>query len=81
MKASKGSEETTPLLKSTSKPASETPQNGVEASNGGETISDEGDDTLLPKLQIFLLCFARLVDPITFFVCLEAPMAFVFLTN
>jgi hypothetical protein len=30
-------------------------------------ISDEVDDTPLPKIQIFLLCFARFIEPVAFF--------------
>ena len=29
--------------------------------------SDDGDDKPLPRTQIFLLCYARIVEPIAFF--------------
>ena len=30
-------------------------------------LEDDDDDTPLPKVQIFLLCYARMVEPIAFF--------------
>ena len=39
---------------------------GVLKSNG-EGDGGEEEDKPLPKLQIFLLCFARLIEPIAFF--------------
>lgn len=42
--------------------------NGVLKSNGGGGgDAGEEEDKPLPKLQIFLLCFARLIEPIAFF--------------
>ena len=31
------------------------------------SIGEDGDDRALPRTQIFLLCYARLVEPIAFF--------------
>jgi len=56
-------DESTPLLV-----ASEA---GPTATSNGEALTEtsrgEEDDTPLPKMQIALLCYARVVEPIAFF--------------
>ncbi|KAG9230225.1 major facilitator superfamily domain-containing protein [Amylocarpus encephaloides] len=68
-------DENTPLLPSASVIQSQAPEpiaNPSKDNNGGvlsPTAEDanEDDDKPLPKLQIFLLCFARLIEPMAFF--------------
>jgi hypothetical protein len=56
-------DETTPLLE-----AGPSVQSNQESSLLQDTPPSEAeDDTPLPKVQIFLLCYARLVEPIAFF--------------
>ncbi|SRR6266536_2384393 len=61
--------ETTPLLNSTVKPLSSVAEEIIihpaTESNGNKI--DDDDDKPLPKVQMFLLCFARLIEPIAFF--------------
>ncbi|TVY34539.1 Efflux pump [Lachnellula occidentalis] len=64
-------DENTPLLAADPLPIYEEAlvseeSNGVLKSNGGGD-GEEEEDKPLPKLQIFLLCFARLIEPIAFF--------------
>ncbi|KAF2787241.1 MFS general substrate transporter [Melanomma pulvis-pyrius CBS 109.77] len=60
----KVSDESTPLLSAiTSGPITEP----VEAAPQPNGIYDQDEDAPLPKVQIFLLCIARIVDPIAFF--------------
>src|SRR6266536_5886327 len=57
--------ETTPLLTtSESVPTADANETQPLAH---ETSPNNGDDTPLPRTQIFLLCYARLVEPIAFF--------------
>ncbi|KAH8816962.1 MFS transporter [Xylogone sp. PMI_703] len=64
--------EATALLKANSNDGLRYTENGSSsvvahtAENTGSQDED-GDDTPLPKKQIFLLCYARLVEPIAFF--------------
>ena len=44
-----------------------TTAHATTAGTNGEADGDDDDDRPLPKLQIFLLCYARLVEPIAFF--------------
>jgi hypothetical protein len=59
--------ETTPLLAASA--AGPTAQANEEAvvNETHPTDGDDDKDRPLPKLQIFLLCYARLVEPIAFF--------------
>jgi len=61
-------DETTPLIvTSSTDPAATKPQdNEVLHRQNDERVNDE-DDTPLPKLQIALLCYARVVEPIAYF--------------
>ena len=60
-------DETTPLLV-TSEAGPTAPSNEEPSTyENEEGTSREDDDTPLPKLQIALLCYARLVEPIAFF--------------
>jgi hypothetical protein len=62
--------ETTPLLNSTVKPPSSIAEETVihpATESHGNQIDDDDDDKPLPKVQIFLLCFARLIEPVAFF--------------
>lgn len=69
------SDETTPLLVGSE--AGPTPQSQDDPlvrkhSNNGDAaieteIEDEGEDVPLPKLQIFVLCVARVIEPMAFF--------------
>ena len=58
--------ENTPLLTDTTSRASASDSSALE---DGQTRTRDGDkdDVPLPKLQIFLLCYARLIEPIAFF--------------
>ena len=58
--------ETTPLLSvSEAGPLSQANEEPLlHAASSGD---GDGDDTPLPRTQIFLLCYARLVEPIAFF--------------
>ena len=65
-------DETTPLLVASgagpTSQANEEPllhENGN--GNGESEVREEDDDTPLPRLQIALLCYARIVDPIAYF--------------
>jgi hypothetical protein len=69
-------DENTPLLTTepaiTAGPEAEVRRyDGKIAVNGGERAverdADEDEDRPLPKLQIVLLCFARLIEPMAFF--------------
>lgn len=70
--------ETTALLEANSKDRARYTENGVDhaatangdgngANGSQQQDEEEEDDTPLPKMQIFLLCYARLVEPIAFF--------------
>ena len=67
-------DENTPLLAAAPLPineeslvSEESNGNGVLKSNGngGEDVQQE--DKPLPKLQVFLLCYARMIEPVAFF--------------
>jgi len=58
-------DETTPLLAASG--AGPTAQANEEALVRGADTKNNDDDRPLPKVQIFLLCYARLVEPIAFF--------------
>jgi hypothetical protein len=58
--------ETTPLLASSSS-IEEPPIQGYEEPIIHTSPPKEDDDTPLPKLQIFFLCLARIVEPVAFF--------------
>jgi hypothetical protein len=62
---SNGVDETTPLLVASE--AGPTTQSNAEALTHPPAYNEEDDDTPLPKIQIALLCYARLVEPIAFF--------------
>jgi hypothetical protein len=67
------SDENTPLLAAPQLPINEeaiigegeSNGNGIFTSNGGDC--EEGPDKKLPKLQVFLLCYARMIEPMAFF--------------
>ncbi|KAL3420317.1 major facilitator superfamily transporter [Phlyctema vagabunda] len=62
-------DETTPLLAASA--AGPTTQSNEEpllhAQPNGNNTGDDEDNTPLPRAQIFLLCYARIVEPIAFF--------------
>lgn len=60
-------DEVTPLLTApnTAQPAQAKEEAPLAAQDAYH--DDREDDTPLPKIQIFLLCYARLVEPIAFF--------------
>jgi hypothetical protein len=60
----KTSTETTPLLATIAAGPTAEP---IEASPQANGIHDYDEDAPLPKLQIWLLCICRLVEPIAFF--------------
>jgi hypothetical protein len=66
--------ENTPLLGSAADEPPISVNEGEIISNGGvdedgnkHQPSHDDDDKPLPKLQIFLLCFARMIEPIAYF--------------
>ena len=60
--------ETTPLLATSAVgPTAQTGATATEDILPSETTTINNDDVPLPKVQIFLLCYARLVEPIAFF--------------
>ncbi|TAQ86735.1 hypothetical protein B7494_g4949 [Chlorociboria aeruginascens] len=59
--------EATPLLHSTTESPAQANEPPVIKPISNENDNDGEDDTPLPKLQIFFLCFARLVEPLAFF--------------
>lgn len=69
----KASDETTPLLAGVeTAPVGEPVDPANQASTEGEDIveqpeTNEDDDKPLPRVQILLLCFTRVVEPIAFF--------------
>jgi hypothetical protein len=62
-------DEITPLLPQTSNEPSPQTNGSSLLQNGpaGEPASEEEDETPLPMFQIFILCIARVMDPISFF--------------
>lgn len=63
-------DEVTPLLANSSAGPTAGSQGNEDAlvrKPSNATTATEDDETPLPKLQIFFLCFARLVDPVSFF--------------
>jgi hypothetical protein len=58
-------DETTPLLVASG--ATPAAQSNEESLVRGSRTDSEDDDKPLPKMQIALLCYARLVEPIAFF--------------
>lgn len=66
------SDETTPLIVSEVDPTTQ-PQDGLlirnHSNNGDAAIETEieDEDVPLPKLQIFVLCVARVIEPMAFF--------------
>ena len=72
---SAASDETTPLLKSVSPaPIPETADssrqhrpNGLDHSESEEDEGDEFEKIPFPKVQVFLLCYTAIVEPIAFF--------------
>jgi hypothetical protein len=61
----KPSDERTPLLATISPvPTNQTVEETIAAAEG---VHNEDEDAPLPKLQIFFLCYTRLVEPIAFF--------------
>lgn len=66
---SKLASETTPLLASS--PVATTSDSTIASAiaEGGESnpLLGKSEDKPLPKVQIFFLCYARLVEPIAFF--------------
>jgi hypothetical protein len=62
--AFKVSNETTPLLATIAAGPTAEP---IEASPQADGVDDYDEDAPLPKLQIWLLCFCRLVEPVAFF--------------
>jgi hypothetical protein len=62
----RGDDETTPLL-ATDTPVSRTNVHPSQASKITSNESSNEDEKPLPKGQIFLLCYLRLVEPIAFF--------------
>jgi len=67
------SDENTPLLAAPQLPINEGPIISEGESNGNDTLASNGDegeedpDKPLPKLQVFLLCYARMIEPMAFF--------------
>jgi hypothetical protein len=60
-------DETTPLLATNgTSPVAQTNEEVVLENATQEAPNDE-DDRPLPRMQIFLLCYARLVEPVAFF--------------
>lgn len=57
--------ETTPLLTNSS-PADLLPQQ-TERDGSNEPVSGKDDDRPMDKFQIFVLCFCRIADPVSFF--------------
>jgi predicted MFS family arabinose efflux permease len=64
-----GADETTPLIASIeSEPAAQAGAQAVAEQNASSTAAyDNDDDRPLPKFQLFLLCYARMMEPIAFF--------------
>lgn len=60
-------DEATPLLANSSGESTSGPQGNEDALIRETTNSTKDEEKPLPKVQIFFLCFARLVDPISFF--------------
>lgn len=63
-------DEITPLLANSAAGPTAGPQGNEDAltrKSTNATTATEDDEKPLPKLQIFFLCFARLVDPVAFF--------------
>jgi hypothetical protein len=67
------SDENTPLLAAPHLPINEEAVIGEGESNGKGTTtsnggySEEDPEKPLPKLQVFLLCYARMIEPMAFF--------------
>lgn len=57
-------DETTALLATT---AGEDVAKSYDEPENGELAVKDGDEKPLPRNQIFLLCYARLVEPVAFF--------------
>lgn len=62
--ATKASDERTPLL-ATNGQIAQPNEEPLLHSNGN--TNDDDEDKPLPRTQIFLLCYARIVEPIAFF--------------
>jgi hypothetical protein len=62
----KASDERTPLL-ATEGHLAQSNEEPLLHRTGNGNINDEDEDKPLPRLQIFLLCYARIVEPIAFF--------------
>ena len=60
-------DESTPLLTNSSTGPTEGPQSPLLPKPSTTSNREDEEEKPLPKLQIFFLCFARLVDPISFF--------------
>jgi hypothetical protein len=60
-------DEVTPLLANSSGGPTAAPRGSEDVVTQQQTNTGEDEDKPMPKLQIFLLCFARLVDPVSFF--------------
>jgi hypothetical protein len=68
---SAAADETTPLLNGTVEPPSQAAEEAIihpaPEPNGNKNDDDDDDEKPLPKVQMFLLCFARLIEPAAFF--------------
>lgn len=63
--AGKASDERTPLLATISPvPMNQTVEEAIAEADG---VHNDDEDAPLPMLQIFFLCYTRLIDPIAFF--------------
>lgn len=61
-------DEVTPLLAaSAAGPTAPPNEDQLVVNASGSTNGNNDNDTPLPRTQIFLLCYARLVEPIAFF--------------
>jgi hypothetical protein len=67
---SAAADETTPLLNGTVEPPSQAAEEAIihpAPEPNGNKNDDDDDEKPLPKVQMFLLCFARLIEPAAFF--------------
>lgn len=63
----KAIDETTPLIAGVeSGPLAEPVDPGLPRDNPNEGTTEDEEEQPLPKTQIFLLCFTRVVEPIAF---------------